>query len=69
MENIFINEESFNVSYDSTFTPTDTIINQKVNTTGDDRTLHQLKFVIENSGPLSVQSRIQHRTWKRFYKN
>ena len=27
-----INEESFNISYDSTFTPTDTIITQNVNT-------------------------------------
>jgi hypothetical protein len=44
----FINEESFNISYDSTFTPTDTIITQNVNTDSDDRTLHQLKFVVEN---------------------
>jgi len=44
----FINEESFNISYDSTFTPTDTIITQNVNTDRDDRTLHQLKFVVES---------------------
>jgi hypothetical protein len=44
----FINEDEFHVSYDSVFTPTDTIINQVVNTTTEDRTLNQLKFVIEN---------------------
>jgi hypothetical protein len=44
----FINEESFNIFYDSTFTPTDTIITQNVNTDIEDRTLHQLKFVVEN---------------------
>ena len=47
-KSFFINEESFNISYDSTFTPTDTIINQTVNTNSDNRTLHQLKFVVEN---------------------
>ena len=43
-----INEDAFRISYDSIFTPSDTIINQNVNTISDNRTLHQLKFVIEN---------------------
>ena len=43
-----INEESFNISYDSVFIPPDTVINQTVNTVSDNRTLHQLKLVIEN---------------------
>jgi Peptidase family M1 domain len=47
-KSFLINEESFNISYDSVFTPTDTIINQNVNTVTENRTLHQLKFVAEN---------------------
>jgi hypothetical protein len=43
-----IKEEAFRISYDSIFTPTDTTVNQVVNTISDNRTLHQLKFVIEN---------------------
>ena len=43
-----INEESFSISYDSVFTPTDTIVTQNVATIDNDRTLHQLRFVIEN---------------------
>ena len=43
-----INEDDFRISYDSVFTPTDTIITQNVNTISESRTLHQLKFVVEN---------------------
>ena len=43
-----INEESFNISYDSVFTGPDTSINQSVTTVNDDRTLNQLKVVFEN---------------------
>ncbi len=59
----FLNEESFNISYDSTFTPTDTTITQKVNTTSDDRTLHQLKFVVESFRalyPYKAELNIEH---------
>jgi hypothetical protein len=43
-----IDEEDFRFSYDSIFTPTDTIVTQNVKTISEDRTLHQLKFVVEN---------------------
>ena len=43
-----INEESFRISYDSVFTPTDTFVTQDVATIDNSRTLHQLKFVIQN---------------------
>lgn len=43
-----IDEEAFRISYDSIITPTDTTVIQKVNTISFDRTLHQLKFVIES---------------------
>jgi hypothetical protein len=58
-----INEESFNISYDSVFIPPDTIINQTVNTVRDNRTLHQLKFVIENFRvlyPYKAEFNIEH---------
>ena len=44
----FINEEAFRISYDSIFNPPDTIIEQTVNTITEERTLHQLKLVVEN---------------------
>ena len=44
----FINEEEFRISYDSIFNPPDTIIQQNVNTVSEERTLHQLKVVVEN---------------------
>jgi len=59
----FINEESFNISYDSAFTPTDTIVTQNVTTNSDDRTLHQLKFVTENFRvlyPYKAELNIEH---------
>jgi hypothetical protein len=43
-----IKEDAFRISYDSIFTPTDTIITQNVNTIKENRTLHQLKFIVEN---------------------
>ena len=58
-----INEESFRISYDSVFTPPDTIINQTVNTVSDNRSLHQLKFVIENFRvlyPYKAEFNIEH---------
>ena len=58
-----INEESFNISYDSVFMPPDTLINQTVTTSSDDRTLHQLKLVIENFRvlfPYKAEFNIEH---------
>ena len=58
-----INEETFRISYDSIFMPPDTIINQKVNTVSQNRTLHQLKFVIENFRvlyPYKAEFNIEH---------
>src|SRR6188768_1995205 len=62
-KSFLINEESFNISYDSIFTPTDTIINQNVNTISENRTLHQLKFVVENFRtlyPYKAEFNIEH---------
>ncbi len=47
-KSFLIDEEAFRISYDSVFSPTDTIVTQNVSTVSVDRTLHQLKFVIEN---------------------
>jgi hypothetical protein len=58
-----INEDAFRISYDSVFTPTDTIINQNVNTVSENRTLYQLKFVIENFRalyPYKAEFNIEH---------
>lgn len=44
----FIKEEAFRISYDSIFNPGDTILEQIVNTISGERTLHQLKLVVEN---------------------
>jgi len=58
-----INEEAFRISYDSLFIPPDTIINQIVNTVSDNRTLHQLKFVVENFRvlyPYKAEFNIEH---------
>ena len=62
-KSFLINEGSFNISYDSVFTPTDTIINQNVNTVSENRTLHQLKFVVENFRalyPYKAEVNIEH---------
>ena len=59
----FIDEEAFRISYDSVFTPPDTIINQTVNTISDKSTLHQLKFVVENFRalyPYKAEFNIEH---------
>jgi len=58
-----INEEAFRISYDSIFTPTDTIINKNINIASDDRTLYQLKFVVENFRilyPYKAELNIEH---------
>ena len=47
-KSFLIDEDAFRVSYDSVFTPTDTIVTQNVKTIVIDRTLHQLKFVVES---------------------
>ncbi|HLF46547.1 MAG TPA: M1 family metallopeptidase [Chitinophagaceae bacterium] len=44
----FINEGSFRISYDSVFTGTDTVIQQQVSISNENRTLQQLKFVLRN---------------------
>ena len=58
-----INEESFRFSYDSIFMPSDTIINQRVNTISENRTLNQFKFVVENFRvlyPYKAEFNIEH---------
>ena len=62
-KSFLINEESFRISYDSVFTPPDTIINQHVNLVSENRTLHQLKFVFENFRalyPYKAEFNIEH---------
>jgi len=45
----FFNEETYdNIRYDSTFTPTDTLVNEVVSTRTDKRILNQLSATIEN---------------------
>jgi Peptidase family M1 domain len=44
----FFNEETYRVKYDTTFNPPDTTINQVINIVSDNRTLNQLKIVVEN---------------------
>jgi len=62
-KSFLINEESFNISYDSIFTPTDTTVTQNVHTVSANRTLHQLKFVVENFRtlyPYKAEFNIEH---------
>ena len=62
-KSFLIKEESFSISYDSVFTPTDTIVNQNVTTVSENRTLHQLKLVIENFRalyPYKAELNVEH---------
>jgi hypothetical protein len=62
-KSFFVNEETYRISYDTVITGTDTSINQAVTTKGSNRTLQQLKFVLENYRvlyPWSAQLNMEH---------
>lgn len=59
----FINEESYRIRYDTIFNFPDTVIQQVVSVLGEDRTMAQLKIVMENYRtlyPYAAELNIEH---------